>query len=313
MTLRRKDLLGIRELDFTEINLILDSALSFKEVLGRNIKKIPTLRGKTVINLFYEPSTRTRTSFEIAGKILSADVINFSTSTSSVKKGESFVDTSKNLAAMKPDVIVLRHSAAGAPHILAKMLDVGVINAGDGYNEHPTQALLDLMTIREHKNALDGLKVVIIGDINHSRVARSNIYSFQKFNMNITVSGPKTLIPPGLERLGVNVETNLFKALEGADIVMALRLQLERQSQGLFPSTREFAALYGINNKKLENVNKDCIIMHPGPLNRGIEIDPEVADGPHSVILDQVTNGVAVRMALLYLFTGGIKERETTS
>jgi len=311
--LRRKDLLRIKDLDSVEINLILDTAISFKEILSRHIKKVPTLRGKTVINLFYEPSTRTRTSFEIAGKILSADVINFSPSTSSLAKGESFVDTVKNLEAMKPDVIVIRHNVAGTPEILSRIINAGIINAGDGYNEHPTQALLDLLTIREHRENLEGLKIVIVGDIAHSRVARSNIYSLKKNNMKITLCGPKTLMPPQIEKLGVDVETNLDKALAGADIIMVLRLQLERQRQGLFPSIREYANLYGINNKKLKNVNEGCLIMHPGPLNRGIEIDPEVADGPHSVILDQVTNGLALRMALLYLFTGGIKEREITA
>jgi len=313
MSMRKKDLLEIEDLDSIEINLIIDTALSFKEILSRNIKKVPTLRGKTVINLFYEPSTRTRTSFEIAGKILSADVINFSPSSSSLSKGESMLDTIKNLEAMKPDIMVVRHSTAGTPYFMSKRIKSGVINAGDGFHEHPTQALLDFFTIKEHKSNIENLKIVIVGDISHSRVARSNIHLLKKYNVDLTVLGPRTLLPAEIEKYNVKVETNLDRALEGADVVMALRLQLERQNEGLLPSLREYAMLYGLNNKKLRNVNDGCLIMHPGPLNRGIEIDPEVADGPFSVILDQVTNGLALRMALLYLFTGGVREREITA
>jgi aspartate carbamoyltransferase catalytic subunit len=303
--LKAKDVLGLEEMEAEEIHLILDTAESMKEVSERDIKKVPTLRGKTIINLFYEPSTRTRTSFEIAGKRLSADVINISTSASSVVKGETLKDTGKNLMAMKPDLLVIRHSAVGAPKMLAEALPIPVINAGDGAHEHPTQALLDLFSIRERKKTLAGLKVAIVGDITHSRVARSNIHGMTKMGMEVRVVGPTTLLPLYVERLGVQVFTEVDRAIEGVDVIMMLRIQLERQEQGLFPSLREYSRLFGLNLKRLEGAKKDLLIMHPGPMNRGVEISPEVADGPYSIILDQVTNGVAIRMAILFLLLGG--------
>jgi aspartate carbamoyltransferase catalytic subunit len=305
MKLTRKDILGIRELAVEEINLILDTAESFLEVSTREIKKVPALRGKTVVNLFYEASTRTRTSFEIAGKRLSADTINISASTSSVVKGETLIDTARNLEAMNPDLIVIRHSAAGAPHLLAGLLKQSIINAGDGAHEHPTQALLDLMTIRAKKGGIAGLKVAIIGDIAHSRVARSNIYGLTKMGALVTVAGPATMLPIGIERLGVKAFPRIDEALRDADIVMMLRIQTEREKQCIFPSLREYAAHFSLNRRNIGLARKDALVMHPGPVNRGVEISPEIADGPHSIILDQVTNGVAVRMALLYLLTGG--------
>jgi aspartate carbamoyltransferase catalytic subunit len=305
MKLTRKDILGIRELAVEEINLILDTAESFLEVSTREIKKVPALRGKTVVNLFYEASTRTRTSFEIAGKRLSADTINISASTSSVVKGETLIDTARNLEAMNPDLIVIRHSAAGAPHLLAGLLKQSIINAGDGAHEHPTQALLDLMTIRAKKGGIAGLKVAIIGDIAHSRVARSNIYGLTKMGALVTVAGPATMLPVGIERLGVKAFPHIDEALRDADIVMMLRIQTEREKQSIFPSLREYAAHFSLNRRNLGLARADALVMHPGPVNRGVEISPEIADGPHSIILDQVTNGVAVRMALLYLLTGG--------
>ncbi len=305
MKLARKDILGIRDLTVEEINLILDTAESFIEVSTREIKKVPTLRGVTVLNLFYEPSTRTRTSFEIAAKRLSADTINISTATSSVVKGETFVDTAKNLEAMNPDIIVLRHSAAGAPHMLSRIVRQCVINAGDGAHEHPTQALLDMMTIREKKKRIAGLKVSIVGDIAHSRVARSNIYGLTKMGAKVTVGGPSTMMPRFIDRLGVEVHHHVNDAIRDADIIMMLRIQTERQDMSVFPSLREYANLFGLNRKRVALAKDDVIIMHPGPMNRGVEISPDVADGPYSVILDQVTNGVAVRMALLYLLSGG--------
>ncbi|MBU1149518.1 MAG: aspartate carbamoyltransferase catalytic subunit [Proteobacteria bacterium] len=305
MKLNRKDLLGIQELSVEEINLVLDTAESFLEVSTREIKKVPTLRGKTVVNLFYEPSTRTRTSFEIAGKRLSADTINISTSTSSVVKGETLIDTAKNLEAMNPDIIVIRHSAAGAPHILAGLLRQSIINAGDGAHEHPTQALLDMMTIRSRKGRIAGLKVAIVGDISHSRVARSNIHGLTKMGARVFVAGPATMLPRDIEKLGVVAHSRIAEAIKDADVVMMLRIQTEREKQNLFPSLREYAQYFSLNRKNIVLAREDCIVMHPGPLNRGIEISPDIADGPHSVILDQVTNGVAVRMALLYLLTGG--------
>jgi aspartate carbamoyltransferase catalytic subunit len=305
MKLARKDILGIRDLSVEEINLVLDTAESFIEVSTREIKKVPTLRGVTVMNLFYEPSTRTRTSFEIAAKRLSADTINISTATSSVVKGETFVDTAKNLEAMNPDIIVLRHSAAGAPHMLSRIVRQCVINAGDGAHEHPTQALLDMMTIREKKKRIAGLKVSIVGDIAHSRVARSNIYGLIKMGAKVTVGGPSTMMPRFIDRLGVEVHHHVNDAIRDADIIMMLRIQTERQDMSVFPSLREYANLFGLNRKRVALAKDDVIIMHPGPMNRGVEISPDVADGPYSVILDQVTNGVAVRMALLYLLSGG--------
>jgi len=304
----RKDLLGIQELDEKEISRILDTAGSFKEISQREIKKVPTLRGKTVINLFHEPSTRTRTSFEIAGKRLSADVVNVSVSTSSVSKGETLKDMAKNLEAMNPDVLVIRHSAAGTPHLLAKIMKCSVVNAGDGAHEHPTQALLDLFTIREKKGKLEGLKAAIIGDITHSRVARSNIHAMTKMGMDVSIAAPQTMLPPYLEKLGVRVCNFIEDAVGGADIIMMLRIQMERQNQNLFPSIREYSKFFCLNAERMRPAKKDVIIMHPGPINRGTEISPEVADGPYSVILEQVTNGVAVRMAVLYLLSGRSKD-----
>ncbi len=303
----RKDLLSIRELSREEIQMILDTADSFKEISTRDIKKVPTLRGKTVITLFYEPSTRTRTSFEIAAKRLSADTINISVSTSSVVKGETLLDTALNLQAMEPDVIVLRHSAAGAPDMLARALRASVINAGDGFREHPTQALLDMMTVREKKGSLEGLVLAIVGDIAHSRVARSNIYGFTKMGARVRVVGPGTLIPRGIESLGVEVFHDLREGIKGADVVMALRIQRERLEGAFFPSEREYARFFGLSSDVLREMAPNALIMHPGPMNRGVEITPDVADGPGSVILEQVTNGVAVRMAVLYLLAGGTK------
>jgi aspartate carbamoyltransferase catalytic subunit len=304
MELRNKDLLAIRDLSPEEILLILDTAESMKEISTRDIKKVPTLRGKTVINLFYEPSTRTRTSFEIAGKRLSADVINISSASSSTTKGETLKDTGRNLQAMNPDLIVIRHAAAGAPKILADALPVPVINAGDGAHEHPTQALLDAFTIREKKKTLAGITVAIIGDITHSRVARSNIALLQKMGAVVRLSGPYTMVPPHIEALGVSFIPDIGEAIRDADVIMMLRIQLERQQHGLFPTVREYARFFGLNREKLQRAKPDVLIMHPGPLNRGVEISPDVADGPYSIILDQVTNGVAVRMALLYLLIG---------
>ncbi len=305
MGLTRKDLLEIRSLEPTEIQTILDTAASMKEIASREIKKVPALRGKTVINLFLEPSTRTRTSFEIAGKWLSADVINVSGSSSSVVKGETLMDTAKNLEAMSPDCVVIRHAASGAPHLLARALRCAIINAGDGMHEHPTQALLDLLTIREKRGHLEGLSVAIVGDIAHSRVARSNIWGMRKMGITVRVAGPPTLMPPGIEELGVKVSHRLEDAIRDVDVIMMLRLQHERMSAHYIPSLREYSRLYGLSLDKLQGARDDVLIMHPGPVNRGIELAPEVADGPYSVILDQVANGVAVRMALLYLLLGG--------
>jgi aspartate carbamoyltransferase catalytic subunit len=306
MALRSKDLLGIKNMTLDEINLILDTAATFKDVSERDIKKVPALRGKTLINLFYEASTRTRTSFELAGKRLSADVINISTSTSSVVKGETLLDTAQNIEAMKCDMIIVRHSCSGAPEFLSRRLKSSVINAGDGFHEHPTQALLDLYTIREKLGKIEGLTVSIVGDIAHSRVARSNIYGLTTMGAKVRVCGPPTMIPPGMEKLGVQIFYDMNKAVEGADVVMMLRLQLERQAAGLFPGVREYARLFGLNQARLERAAKQVIVMHPGPINRGVEISSEIADRT-SVILDQVTNGVAVRMAVMFLLSGGTK------
>jgi aspartate carbamoyltransferase catalytic subunit len=305
MKLARKHILGIKDLSVAEISLILDTADSFIDFGTREIKKVPTLRGTTVVNLFYEPSTRTRTSFEIAAKRLSADTINISTSTSSVVKGETFIDTARNLEAMNPDIIVLRHNAAGSPHLLSRVVRQSVINAGDGAHEHPTQALLDMMTIREKKKRIADLKVAIVGDIAHSRVARSNIYGLTKMGARVAVGGPITMMPRFLENLGVEVHYQLEGAIKDADIIMMLRIQTERQDMNVFPSLREYANLYCLNRNNISLAKDDVLIMHPGPMNRGVEIAPDVADGPYSVILEQVTNGVAVRMALLYLLAGG--------
>lgn len=305
MALKQKDLLTIRDLTAEEITLILDTAESMKEIASRDIKKVPALRGKTVINLFYEASTRTRTSFEIAGKWLSADVINISTSASSVAKGESLLDTGRTLQAMHPDVVVIRHAAAGAPKILADALAASIINAGDGAHEHPTQALLDLFTIRERLGRLAGLKVAIVGDIAHSRVARSNLHGMRKVGMEVHLCGPATLLPRYAEQLGAAVSTKMEEAIRDVDIIMVLRIQRERMGSGLLPSLREYSRLFGLTVERLKRAKDGVLIMHPGPMNRGVEIAPEVADGPYSIILDQVTNGVAVRMALLFLLTGG--------
>jgi aspartate carbamoyltransferase catalytic subunit len=301
MNFKRKDLLGIRELDVSEIEYILDLSRSFKEINERSIKKVPTLRGKTIIHLFYEPSTRTRTSFDIAAKRLSADTYSITASTSSAVKGETALDTMKNLEAMKPDVFVIRHSASGAPWQLAARTDVSVINAGDGMHEHPSQALLDMLTIMDKKKSLRGLNVLIVGDIFHSRVARSNIWGLTKMGANVVTCGPATLIPPDIDSMVAQISHRLDTCIPEADVIMVLRLQKERQQQMLLPSLREYSACYGINPQRLKKARKDVLIMHPGPINRGVEISPEVADGPFSVILDQVTNGVAVRMALLFL------------
>ncbi|KRT75347.1 MAG: aspartate carbamoyltransferase (catalytic subunit) [Candidatus Rokubacteria bacterium CSP1-6] len=300
----RKDLLTMQELEPAEIGLILDTAASMKEIAGREIKKVPTLRGRTVVNLFYEASTRTRTSFEIAGKWLSADVVNWSAAGSSAAKGETLLDTAKNIEAMSPDVVVVRHGASGAAQLLARALECAVVNAGDGAHEHPTQALLDLLTIRDKKGHLEGLSVAIVGDIAHSRVARSNIHGMKKLGMTVTVAGPPTLIPPFVQELGVKVCHRLEEAIADVDVVMMLRLQAERMTGGLIPSLREYARYWGLTRASLSAARQDVLIMHPGPVNRGIELAPEVADGPYSVILDQVANGVAVRMAVLYLLAG---------
>jgi aspartate carbamoyltransferase catalytic subunit len=300
----RKDLLTMQALDASEITMLVDTADGLQEIAGREIKKVPTLRGKTIVNLFYESSTRTRTSFEIAGKWLSADVINFSASGSSAEKGESLLDTARNIEAMSPDVVVVRHQAAGAPALLARHLRCGVVNAGDGAHEHPTQALLDLMTIREKKGHLEGLNVTIVGDITHSRVARSDIHGMRKMGITVTVAGPPTLIPAQCQELGVKVSHRLEEAIAHADVIMMLRLQHERMQGGFIPSLREYSRVWGLTLAKLEHCRPDVLIMHPGPVNRGVELAPEVADSAYSVILDQVANGVAVRMAVLYLLAG---------
>jgi aspartate carbamoyltransferase catalytic subunit len=305
MGLKCKDLVGLHHVTVQEIELILDTAAPMKEIIKRSIKKVPTLRGRTVLTVFYETSTRTRTSFELAAKYLSADTVGIAAATSSVSKGESLKDTALNIAAMGADVIVLRHPMAGAAELLARTLNVPVINAGDGAHEHPTQALLDLFTVREKKGRLAGLKVAIVGDILHSRVARSDIWGYTKMGAEVSVAGPATLIPPGIEKMGVRVCASLEEALEGADVINILRIQLERQQQGLFPSLREYSRIFGINSDRLKMAAPDALVMHPGPMNRGVEISPDIAYGPQSVINEQVTNGVAVRMALLYLLIGG--------
>lgn len=302
----RKDILGLRDMSREEILAILDTAKPCKQIFSRSVKKLPTMRGRVVVNLFYEPSTRTRASFEMAGKWMSADVVNFSVSTSSVTKGESFTDTALTMQALGADIIVVRHPSAGAPHLLARTTQARVINAGDGIHEHPSQALLDLFTIRERKGTIEGLTVTIVGDILHSRVARSNIWGLQKLGAKVRVAGPATLIPPGLEQLGVEVYTDLDAALDGADVVNVLRIQLERQKPGLFPSLREYHRLFGITQERLQRVARpDVLILHPGPANLGVEITPEVVEDPRSAVREQVSNGVAVRMAMLYLLSGG--------
>lgn len=310
MGLERKDLLGIEELSVGEIQLILDTASSFKEIAARPIKKVPTLRGRTVVNLFFESSTRTRASFEIAEKRLSADTISFASAGSSVSKGESLLDTARTLEAMAPDILVMRHASSGAPHFVARMCRSKVVNAGDGMHEHPTQALLDAFTIRERKGKLEGLRVAILGDILHSRVARSNLWLLGKVGAEVVLAGPPTLMPPGIERLGARVARTVDEAVEGADVVMMLRIQTERLCGNAFPSVREYFRLFGLTPERLARAQSNAILMHPGPMNRGVEIDSALADGPDSVILDQVANGVAIRMAVLYLLAGGTSEEE---
>ncbi|MDA0738183.1 MAG: aspartate carbamoyltransferase catalytic subunit [Nitrospirae bacterium] len=303
MSLKRKDLLSISSLSPEEIDLILEAAEPFKEVSGREIKKVPALRGKTVVNLFFEPSTRTSTSFELAAKRLSADVINFSPGSSSVVKGETLLDTARNIESMQADIIVLRHSSSGAAESLARHVRSSVINAGDGWHEHPTQGLLDLFTIKEKKGRLSGLSVAIVGDVAHSRVARSDIHALLKMGAEVRVVGPPTMIPAFIERMGVKVFSNFDAALPGVDVIIMLRLQLERQGRSLFPSMREYATLYGLNSERVQRTGTDLLVMHPGPINRGVEISHEVADSSQAAILDQVSNGVAVRMGLMYLLS----------
>jgi len=311
MRLRSRHLVAIASLEPDEVELILDTAESFAEVGTREIKKVPTLRGKTVVNFFVEPSTRTRSSFELAEKRLSADAVNFSANSSSFVKGETLLDTARNLEAMVPDFIVIRHSEAGAPHFLARHSSCSIINAGDGAHEHPTQALLDAFTIRRRR-PLRGLRVTIVGDILHSRVARSNILLLSKMGAQVTVCGPPSLMPPRIEALGCSATHDVDRSIEGADVVMALRLQLERMTRGYLPSLREYAKLYGLDSRRMQRAAPDAIVMHPGPMNRGVEITGDVADGERSVILEQVTNGVAVRMAVLYLLAGEV-EREAAA
>jgi aspartate carbamoyltransferase catalytic subunit len=300
----KKDLLSIADLSSEEIHLILDTAEAMREIGQRPIKKVPTLRGKTIVNLFFEPSTRTRTSFEIAEKRLSADTLNIALATSSVQKGETLADTAMNIEAMAPDMIVLRHASSGACHLLARICRSRIINAGDGMHEHPTQALLDAFTIREHKKRIEGLKIAIVGDLLHSRVLRSNVSLLTRLGADVWVSGPPTLIPAGIERFGVSVSTSVEEAVAGADVIMMLRIQQERMHSAFFPSVREYFNVFGMTAARVTRAKPDVIIMHPGPMNRGVEIASDVADGPYSVILEQVANGVAVRMAVLYLLAG---------
>jgi aspartate carbamoyltransferase catalytic subunit len=303
----KKDLLGIADLSSDEIYRVLDTAVAMREIGERPIKKVPTLRGKTIVNLFYEPSTRTRTSFEIAEKRLSADTLNIAVAASSVLKGETLADTAMNIEAMAPDMIVLRHASSGACHLLARICRSKIINAGDGMHEHPTQALLDAFTIRQHKQRLEGLKVAIIGDLLHSRVLRSNALLLTKLGADVWVSGPPTLLPSGVERLGVRVTTSVDEAVADADVIMMLRIQQERMQGAFFPSLREYYNVFGLTAERVRRARTDVIIMHPGPINRGVEIASDVADGPYSVILEQVANGVAVRMAVLYLLAGEVE------
>ncbi len=304
----KKDLLGIADLSREEIYRILDTAEAMREIGERPIKKVPALRGKTVVNLFYEPSTRTRTSFEIAEKRLSADTLNIAVAASSVLKGETLADTAMNIEAMSPDMIVLRHASSGACHLLARICRSRIINAGDGMHEHPTQALLDAFTIRQHKQRIEGLKIAIVGDLLHSRVLRSNVLLLTKLGAEVWVSGPPTLVPPGIERFGVKVSTSVEAAVAGADVIMMLRIQQERMQGAFFPSLREYFTVFGMTVARVKQARPDVIIMHPGPMNRGVEIESDVADGPFSVILEQVANGVAVRMAVLYLLAGGVED-----
>ncbi|NQT06558.1 MAG: aspartate carbamoyltransferase catalytic subunit [Candidatus Omnitrophica bacterium] len=299
----KKDLIGLEYLSIEEIRLILDHAKSFKEVLARPLRKVPTLRGKTVVNLFYEPSTRTRTSFELAAKRLSADVINIVKESSSIQKGETLIDTGRNLEALKIDVIVVRHNASGAATTLSRALNISVVNAGDGWHEHPTQALLDIFTLEEKLGKIKGLNISIIGDIAHSRVARSNIWGLTKLGANVTVCAPKELVPPGIKELGVKVTSDIDEALKDADAINVLRMQFERDKPDAFPSKLEYFRTFGITEERLKKAKKNIVVMHPGPINRGVEMSGEVADGINSVILEQVTNGIAIRMAVLYLVT----------
>jgi aspartate carbamoyltransferase catalytic subunit len=302
--LKSKDLLGIKELTSEEIYHILDTASGFQDVLKRDIKKVPPLRGKSVVSLFFEPSTRTKTSFALAAKRLSADFVNFSVTTSSVLKGESIQDTALTIQALGADFVVVRHASSGVPHILSKIVDMSVINAGDGANEHPTQALLDLLTIQTHKKRIEGLNVAIIGDIAHSRVAKSNIYALTKLGANVRVIAPPTMMPAEIQKVGVDVFHSVEEGIRKCDVVMTLRLQLERQTKGFLPSLKEYYKLFGLTPDRIKLAKSDAIVMHPGPMNRGVEIASSVADGPQSVILEQVTNGIAVRMAVLYLLSG---------
>jgi len=305
MEWRRKHVLGLADFSTEEIEFVIDTARSMEEVLTRDIKKVPALRGKTVVNLFFEASTRTRTSFEIAGKRLSADVVNFSSSVSSVAKGETLLDTAKNIDAMKPNIVVMRHPASGAAHFLARHLSCSVINAGDGSNEHPSQGLLDLYTILKVKGKIKGLKISIIGDILHSRVVRSNLHSLGRMGADLWLCGPSTLVPREMGRTGANLTNDIREAVRDADVVMMLRIQLERQKTSYFPSIREYSRMYGLNREVFSLAKKDAVIMHPGPINRGVELSDELADSPQSIVLNQVETGVAIRMALLYLLAGG--------
>jgi aspartate carbamoyltransferase catalytic subunit len=304
-----KDLVGLEYLDADRIRAVLDTAEPFKEISERAIKKVPVLRGKTIVNLFFEPSTRTRISFEFAEKRLSADTVNVASSGSSVQKGETLVDTARNLEAMRIDMVVIRHGASGAAQFLAERIPSNVINAGDGLHEHPTQGLLDMLTIRDHIGHIEGVRVCIVGDVLHSRVARSNIWGLTKLGAEVAVCGPQTLMPAGIEDLGVRVFSRIDEAMEWADVLNVLRLQLERMQAGYVPSLREYNRVFGVTRDRVERAHQDLLILHPGPMNRGVEIDSSVADGEHSVILDQVTNGVAVRMAVLYLLAGGAPEK----
>ena len=307
---QHKHILSLEQMSREDIDHILSTARSFKEISSRSIKKVPILRGKTIINLFFEPSTRTRLSFEIAAKRMSGDTFNISASTSSAQKGETLIDTARNLEAMSPDIVIIRHSSSGSPHLLAQHIKSSIINAGDGTHEHPSQGLLDIMTVLDHKKSLEGLNIAIIGDISHSRVAHSDIIGFTRLGARVRLAGPPTFMPMGVESMGAVVCKDIRDAVEGADVVMALRIQQERQNDPLFPSLREYAISYGINQELLKLAKEDVLVMHPGPINRGVEMSPEVADGAASVILEQVTNGVAVRMALLYLLMGGEKDGE---
>ncbi|MFH0888433.1 MAG: aspartate carbamoyltransferase catalytic subunit [Planctomycetota bacterium] len=308
---KHKHLLGLEELTSAEINHILDTAESFKEISTRNIKKVPTLRGKVVVNMFVEPSTRTKMSFSLAAKRLSADIIDFSPSTSSLSKGETLKDTARNIEAMGIDIVIIRHTSPGAPHMLSRIIDASVINAGDGAHEHPTQGLLDIFTMREQKGKIKGLKVAVVGDILHSRVARSNIWGLTKLGAEVIAVGPPTLIPVQLRDMGIKISYNLDEVIPEVDVINILRIQLERQRSKFFPTVREYARLFGINPERLKNAKKDVMIMHPGPINRGVEITPDIADGKQSVILRQVTNGLSVRMAVLYLVSGSYGTDET--